>query len=102
MTEVECIDEAPTVTASEKAVNVAKLVGEVVVTPGASLLADGNIAAGGLHVVLGVAARVFLGVPGILLVAANSYSKSVTKKSLLQHITGSASHDQKPATRSSN
>lgn len=102
MTEVECIDVTPTVTTSEKAVNVAKLVGEVVVTPGASLLVDGKIAAGGLHVVLGVAARVFLGVPGILLVAANSYSKSVTKKSLLQHITGNATNDQKPSASSPN
>ncbi len=65
-----------------------KLLGEVVLTPGASLLLDGNIKAGMGHVVVGMLARVIFGFPGALLVAADSYSESVTGKSLLANITG--------------
>jgi Family of unknown function (DUF6072) len=61
-----------------------KLVGEKVV-PGASLILDGNIGAGALHVVAGSLARTVLGPLGLLLVAANSYSKSTTGRGLLGH-----------------
>jgi len=56
-----------------------KLVAELVL-PGASLLADGKIAQGGAHVVAGIAARALLGPIGFILVAANSYTRSVTGK----------------------
>ena len=65
-----------------------KLLGEVILTPGASLLLDGDIKSGMGHVVAGLLARVVFGVPGVLLVAANSYSASRTGKSLLANISG--------------
>ena len=61
-------------------------VGEAVV-PGASLLMDGNILSGGAHLVVGGLARMALGPVGLVLVVANSYSKSTTGKSLLQQFT---------------
>ena len=66
--------------------NAIKLVGEAFL-PGASLLLDGNIVAGGAHVLLGAAAKVLLGPIGLALVIANSYSKSTTGKNLLKQFT---------------
>ncbi|ETX06970.1 DUF6072 family protein [Candidatus Entotheonella palauensis] len=59
-----------------------KLLGESLLTPGFSLLLDGQIKQGTLHTGLGLLARVALGIPGAFLVAANSYSVSTTGKSL--------------------
>jgi hypothetical protein len=69
---------------------VLKLAGETV-APGASLLLDGKVGVGALHFVGGTIARMAFGPIGLLLVAANSYSTSVTGKSLvtnLQELTG--------------
>jgi len=63
-----------------------KLLGEIIFTPGASLLVDGDVKSGIIHVGVGFMARRMLGLPGALLVGANSYSQSVTGKSLLSHI----------------
>jgi hypothetical protein len=71
--------------------NGARLLGETFITPGASLLANGQVGNGLLHVGAGIVARMFLGVPGMMLVAANSYSKTVTGKHVLAHFTGPAS-----------
>ena len=60
-----------------------KLVGETV-APGASLLLDGEVASGVAHLVVGTLARLAFGPVGVLLVAADSYSKSVSGKSLLE------------------
>lgn len=67
-----------------------KLAGETI-APGASLLLDGKVGAGALHFVGGTIARMAFGPLGVLLIAANSYSKSVTGKSLvanLQEVSG--------------
>lgn len=67
-----------------------KLAGETI-APGASLLLDGKVGVGALHFIGGTIARVAFGPLGVLLVAANSYSTSVTGKSLvanLQEISG--------------
>ena len=64
------------------ATNAIKLVSEGLITPGASLLLDGDIRGGGAHVLLGLAARALLGPVGFLLVAANSFSRSTTGKGL--------------------
>ena len=66
--------------------NALKLIGEVVVTPGMSQLLEGNITSGAVHAVLGLVAKSLLGVPGMLLVAANSYSTSVTGKYLHEQV----------------
>lgn len=71
-------------------VNLIKLVGESVL-PGASLLLDGNIAGGGLHVIAGLGARALLGplgFAGSLYVAANSYATSVTGEPLHRAVSG--------------
>jgi len=62
-----------------------KILGETVV-PGASLVLDGELLPGAAHLVGGLVARWAFGPVGWLLVAANSYSKSVTGKSLVEHL----------------
>ena len=69
--------------------NAVKLVSEVVVIPGTSEFLEGHIVSGTVHAALGVAARALLGVPGVLLVAADSYSSSVTGKYLHQQVIDS-------------
>jgi hypothetical protein len=76
-----------------------KLAGETI-APGASLLLDGKVGVGALHFVGGTLARMAFGPLGVLLVAANSYSKSVTGKSLvanLQEISGGEPSAPPPA-----
>ena len=62
-----------------------KIIGETVV-PGASLVLDGKLLPGAAHLVGGLVARWAFGPVGWLLVAANSYSKSVTGRSLTEHL----------------
>jgi|GEM_PF-2494178 len=66
-----------------------KLAGETIV-PGASLLLDGEVASGVGHLIVGTLARMAFGPLGLLAVAADSYSKSVSGKSLLEQIRGTA------------
>src|SRR5436305_6616752 len=66
-----------------------KLAGETFI-PGASLLLDGEVASGVGHLVVGTLARLAFGPLGLLVVAADSYSKSVSGKSLLEQIRGTA------------
>lgn len=61
-----------------------KILGETV-CPGASLLLDGKIKSGVLHAGGGFLAKLALGVPGLVLVAANSYSQSVTGRNLIEN-----------------
>jgi hypothetical protein len=59
--------------------NSVKLLGEVFVTPGSSLLLDGRVGLGLLHSALGIAATALLGPAGRVgaaLIALNSYNKS--------------------------
>jgi Family of unknown function (DUF6072) len=69
--------------------NAVKLLSEVVIMPGTSEFLEGHITSGVGHAALGFAARALLGVPGLLLVAADSYSSSVTGKYLHQQIMDS-------------
>ncbi len=71
--------------------NAVKLAGELVITPGASLLLDGNIKQGIGHALAGLAAGVVLGPVGVVLVAANSLSLSVSedKRPLHKHFVSS-------------
>ena len=55
--------------------NGVKLVGETML-PGASLLLDGNLVNGAAHVAAGAAAAAFLAPWTVLLVVADSFSKS--------------------------
>jgi len=63
-----------------------KIAGEALVAPGSSLILDGKILAGGLHLVGGLLARCALGPLGWFLVAANSYSKSVAGRNLYEYL----------------
>lgn len=62
-----------------------KLVGEAFV-PGASLLMDGKVVNGAAHVAAGIGIKLLLGPVGLLLAAADSYSKSVSDKYLWNHV----------------
>ncbi|MGZ8998773.1 MAG: DUF6072 family protein, partial [Allosphingosinicella sp.] len=46
---------------------------------------DGKLADGAAHAVVGIGARIALGPIGALVVAADSFSKSVTDKNLWEH-----------------
>jgi len=65
--------------------NGVKLVGEAVL-PGASLLLDGNLVNGAAHVAVGAAAAAFVAPWAVLLVVADSFSKSVSGKNLWDHV----------------
>lgn len=77
---------APANNATTPVVNAVKIVGEVGVVPGTSLLLDGKIVPGLAHAVAGLAARAAFGIPGLIVVAANSYAKSVTGRHLHQQL----------------
>jgi hypothetical protein len=62
-----------------------KLAGEAVV-PGASLLLEGKVGPGAVHLILGAIATMAVGPLGRLLVAANSYSTSVSGQGLLSSL----------------
>ena len=61
-----------------------KLVGEGIL-PGASLLLDGDIKGGTLHLLGGVLGRMVFGPAGWLYAAADSYSKAQTGRHFHQH-----------------
>lgn len=66
--------------------NGVKLVGETLL-PGSSLMMDGDIKGGLGHAVFGLLARAAFGPLALAAVAADSYSKSVTGKGLLEHLS---------------
>ena len=68
--------------------NAVKLIGESVITPGASQWLDGDVRSGAVYLLAGIAARIVFGPVGVLLVAIDSYSESVSEKHLHQHILG--------------
>jgi hypothetical protein len=62
-----------------------KAVGEVWLAPGSSLILDGKIVAGGAHLLGALLTKGLIGPLGVGLIAANSYSKSVSGKHLHEH-----------------
>ncbi|MCM0036040.1 MAG: hypothetical protein NBV66_09655 [Burkholderiaceae bacterium] len=72
--------------ASNVLANGAKIFGETIL-PGASLLLDGKFVNGAAHSVIGLGARAALGPIGLLLVCADSFSKSVSDKFLWDHMS---------------
>ncbi|WP_020398762.1 DUF6072 family protein [Kordiimonas gwangyangensis] len=66
--------------------NGAKLVGESLL-PGASLMMDGKVVNGAAHAVVGLGAKALLGPFGLALVAADSFSKSLTNKYIWDHVS---------------
>ena len=70
-----------------------KLVGEMAFLPGTSHLLDGNIKIGALYAAAGFAAKLLLGAPAVLLVAADSFSRSTSGKGLLDHFMNEVSKE---------
>lgn len=54
--------------------------------PGASNLVKGDLKQGGIHAIVGMAAKTAFGLPGLLLVSANSFTKAVTGRHLHEHL----------------
>jgi hypothetical protein len=82
--------EKDTPSPAAEIVNAVKLVGDVTVIPGISLLMRGSVLPGGAHAILGFLAWRFLGtVAGPIswiLLAANAYAKSSSGSYLHDHI----------------
>jgi hypothetical protein len=78
--------------------NTVKLLGEALL-PGASQLVDGNVKSGLAHALVGVVVGAIIGPIGMLVVKADSFSKSVSDKSLYTQAAELVS--QKPATSDS-
>lgn len=56
------------------------------VVPGGSNLIEGDYVQGAIHVVLGLVAKSMFGLPGLILVAANSFTKAETGRHLHEHL----------------
>lgn len=69
-----------------------KLAGEILLIPGSSLLLDGQIKYGVLHAGVGIFAKMTFGLPGFLLIAANSFTLSLTQKNLASVIFNSSDY----------
>lgn len=57
-----------------------------VLIPGGSNLVKGDFVTGGIHAIVGLAARAMFGLPGLLIVSANSFSKATTGYNLLDNL----------------
>lgn len=66
--------------------NGVKLVGETLL-PGTSLMIDGDIKGGLAHAALGLLATAALGPLAWVAVAADSYARSVTGRTLVDHLS---------------
>lgn len=63
----------------------AKLASEYIV-PGGSNLVEGDFVQGGIHAVLGLIARSMFGLPGLIAVSANSFTKATTGRHIHEHL----------------
>jgi hypothetical protein len=92
--------EKDTPSPAAEIVNAVKLAGDVMVSPGTSLLMRGSVLPGGAHAILGFLAWRFLGtVAGPIswiLLAANAYAKSSSGSYLHDHIIDLFSQPSEP------
>ncbi|HJQ27221.1 MAG TPA: DUF6072 family protein [Blastocatellia bacterium] len=56
------------------------------IVPGGSNLVEGNLKEGVIHVVLGLVAKSMFGLPGLIAVSANSFTKATTGRHLHEHL----------------
>jgi hypothetical protein len=56
------------------------------VIPGGSNLLKGDYKEAGIHAVLGLVAKAMFGLPGLIVVSANSFTKATTGRGLLEHL----------------
>lgn len=73
-------------TDSNEAVKLATSFGVETFIPGGANLVGGEFGQAGLHFVAGILARAAFGVPGVLLVSANSIVKARTGRHLVEHL----------------
>ena len=82
-------------------VKVAAQFASELLVPGGSNYINGDFVTGGLHTLLGLAARSVLGFPGMMIIAANSFAKATTGRNLLaylqQNLAPSGSEPTPPA-----
>ena len=65
------------------------------VVPGGSNLVEGNLVQGGIYVVLGLGAKSVFGLPGLIAVSADSFTKATTGRHLYEHLGMAAVHPRK-------
>jgi len=66
-----------------------------VLIPGGSNLLTGNYTQAAVHAGLGILAGALFGLPGVIIVAANSFTKSTTGQSLYESLNfGSTTEDR--------
>jgi hypothetical protein len=70
--------------------------GELLV-PGGSNVVKGDYKQAGIHAVLGLVAKSFLGLPGLILVSANSFSKASTGRHLAEELRGACDDEAEEA-----
>jgi hypothetical protein len=58
-----------------------------ILLPGGSNFIKGDLVTGGIHAMLGLAARAMFGFPGMLIVSANSFSKATTGRNLIEALS---------------
>ena len=56
------------------------------IVPGGSNLVEGNYVQGALHAALGLIARSVFGLPGLIAVSANSFTKATTGRHIHEHL----------------
>jgi hypothetical protein len=67
-----------------------------VLIPGGSNLLTGNYTQAAIHAGLGILAGAFFGLPGVIIVAANSFTKSTTGQSLYESLNfGSTTNEDR-------
>lgn len=73
-------------TESNDGVKLAASFASETLVPGGANLVQGDFGQAGLHLVLGFAARSLFGLPGLVLVSANSLVKAKTGRHLTEHL----------------
>ena len=68
------------------------------VVPGGSNLVEGNYVQGAIHVVLGIVAKSMFGLPGLIAVSANSFTKATTGRHIHEHLGLGVGQKQKEQT----
>ena len=56
------------------------------IVPGGSNLVEGNYVQGAIHAALGLIARSMFGLPGLIAVSANSFTKATTGRHIHEHL----------------
>ena len=68
------------------------------IVPGGSNLVEGDFKQGAIHAVLGLIAKSMFGLPGLIAVSANSFTKATTGRHLHEHLgIGARPREQAPS-----